>query len=387
MPMNPLSKEHIQYFKSFKNSKDYFDFKNKYGSAPATTSSFSEALWLCSRMFMSCGYKLMFSNIVLFTDNPQPHRPDEPEFQQAFVRANDLLKTNVNVLLVPTVDEFDMKPFFKEFLCTVTDVESDAFRTLSPEEQRTSMKNRVYQKFYRTMCQRYLNVSLADGLEFACGVYTFTRNTKTPTSVKILAESNDVVVAKRSYMGEVYNEETNEMEFTQKLLPGELFKCTEIGGKEVIFSAEEVTSMKSMVPPGIRVLGFKPLSVLPERCFIKKLAFLYPAEERVKGSAKLFRALWEKCLEKEKYVLCALTYRRKVPPRYVALVPQSQDTHGHDGFRIVFLPMTSTFDAEILVFISQIKSIFPFIKYFQLISITWTLSILIHQKSHQLARN
>lgn len=387
MPMNPLSKSHIQYFKSFKNSNDYFDFKNKYGSAPATTSSFSEALWLCSRMFMSCGYKLNFSNIVLFTDNALPHGPTEPEFQQSFVRANDLQKTNVNVLLVPLVDDFDMEPFFKEFICTVTDVDSDAFRHESPKEQRATMKNRVYQKFYRTMCQRYLSVSLADGLEFACGIYTFTRNTKIPSSVKILAETNDVVVDKRSYMGEVYNEETNDMEFTQKLLPGELFKCNDIGGKEVIFSAEEVTSMRALVPPGMRVLGFKPLSVLPERCFIKKLAFLYPAEDRIKGSAKLFRALWEKCLEKEKYILCVLTYRRKVPPRYVALVPQTQDTHGNDGFRIVFLPMTSEFDAEILVFVSQIKSTFLFIKYLQLITITWTTSIMIHQKSRQLARN
>lgn len=343
MPMSTLNKDTVQYFKSFKTSDDFFDFENKYGTS--TTSSFSETLWLCSRMFMSCGYKLRSSTITLFTDNEQPHSPGSAEYNQAMIRAIDLCKINANILLVPMKNEFDVEPFFKNFLCAVENCALDAFRLVPPEEQRSLMMNRVYQPHYRTTCERYLNVILADGLQFSCGIYNFIRNTKTPRPVKILSETNNVVVTKRSTVGEVLDKGTNEMVYTQKLMPGEIFKCLNVGGQEVIFSAEDVTNMRTLLPPGIRVLGFKPLNGLPERFFIKKSAFLYPDENHIKGSTKLFRALWEKCLEKKKYILCVLTYRRKAPPRYVALVPQTEDSHDMDGFRIVFLPMLSTLNS------------------------------------------
>lgn len=341
MPLKPYTKEAIQYFKSFKASEDLFDFDNRYGSA--SISSFSEALWLCSRMFMSCGYKLSSSSITIFTNNEQPHAPGSAELQQAFVRANDLLKNEVSVILVPMVDKFDMEPFYKEFLCTVTETDPDAFRVTSPEEQRQCLLNRVYQKEFRKSCQRYLNVTLGEGLEFSCGIYKFTKASKKPPTVQILRDTNDVVISKMSYMCEEYNEETAEMEFTKKMLPGELFKCQELGGKEVIFSSEERAKMRALIPPGIRILGFKPIEVLQERCFVKGLSFLYPAESQMKGSTKLFRALWEKCLEKRLFMLCTLCYRRKDSPRYAALVPQTQEENENDGFRIIFLPMASKY--------------------------------------------
>lgn len=103
----------------------------------------------------------------------------------------------------------------------------------------------------------------------------------------------------------------------RKLLPGEFYKSLSVCGKEIIFSVEELTTIKALISPGIRLIGFKPLSALPQRWFIKPIAFLYPNDKRIKGSTTLFRALWEKCLERQKYALCALTFRRKTAPRYV----------------------------------------------------------------------
>lgn len=339
MPMKTLSKDVIQYFKNFKASEDFFDFANRYGTGP--TANFSDVLWLCSHMVMSCGYKLSSSNVVLFTDKQMPHAPGSSEIQKALQRAQDFCKNNINVMLVPMVDEFNTEPFYKEFLSICSDTDIEAFREISPNEMREQLLNRVYQRFHRTMCQRYLNVTLSEGLEFACGIYGFTRVSKLPNPVRVLPDTNEMVISKRVLMCEEFNEETDQMEYIRRVMPGEVFKCQELGGKEVIFSSEELATTKSLVPPGIRILGFKPLNSLPERCFVKKNTVLYPAENRIKGSTKLFRALWEKCLEKQKYILCVLTYRRKVAPRYAALVPQTEDVCGNDGFRIVFIPMTS----------------------------------------------
>lgn len=339
MPLKPLAKEPIQYFKNFKESDDFFDFDNKYGQS--TASKFSEALWLCSRHFMHCNYKLVNSTIYIFTNNEEPHSPVSAELQQTFLRAKDLCDNNVSVVLVPMVDEFDIEPFYKEFLCTVENAESDGLRFESPKEQRDYLLNRVYQRDYRKNCLRYLKFTLGDGLDIGCGIYSFTKATKIPSAIKMYRDTNDVIISKRCVFAENYNEDAGSFEYTRRLMPGELFKCQEIAGKEIIFSSEELASIQSLAPPGLQLLGFKPLEVLPERFLIKHIAFLYPNESTIKGSTKLFRALWEKCLEKKKFALCVLTYRRKVSPRYVALVPQTEETDRNDGFRVIYLPMES----------------------------------------------
>jgi ATP-dependent DNA helicase 2 subunit 1 len=64
----------------------------------------------------------------------------------------------------------------------------------------------------------------------------------------------------------------------------------------------------------------------------------------MKGSTKVFRALWEKCVEREKAVICSCTLRKKSAPKLVALIPQEevpdqdQDVMRFDGFRMVQIP-------------------------------------------------
>lgn len=352
MSLKPLSKQSISYFKNFKSSNDFFDFAHTYGTNP--NGKFAEALWLCSRLFIRCNYKLSSSTIILFTNNEQPHMPDSVELHQTMLRATDLKENDITVWLVPMVDEFNCELFYKEFLCRVADEELDAFRPIDPNSRREMLLNRITRKNYRKKCLRHINLVLGDGLEISCDLHSFIKLTKKPSAIKMLRDTNEVLVAKRCYVTAQVNCEhqmnaesqanadmPHTIEATHKLLPGELFKYQAIGGQEVAFSAEELTSLKTLVLPGLRLLGFKPIDTLSPRCFVKCCAFLSPSDDVIKGSIKLFRALWEKCLEKQVYALCTLTYRRKVAPRYVALVPQADSSDGKDGFRIVYVPMES----------------------------------------------
>lgn len=375
MSLKPLSKQSVAYFKNFKSSEDFFDFQKTYGTNP--NGKFADALWLCSRLFMRCSYKPSAKTIILFTNNEQPHMPGSTDLQETMRSAKDLMETDTAVWLVPMNNEFDSELFYKEFLCRVADEELDAFRPVEPESRRDMLLNRITRKNYRKKCLRHINLVLGEGLEISCDLHSFIKLTKKPSAIKMLRDTNDVLIAKRSY--EVPNSdpmsetpiqvnadaETPQMgsasqvgsarqidpagmapprmDTGRKLLPGELFKYQEIGGQEVAFSAEELTTLKTLVPPGLRLLGFKPIETLPPRCFVKCCVFLSPSDDVIKGSTKLFRALWEKCLEKGVYALCTLTYRRKVAPRYVALVPQTDDIDGKDGFRIVYVPMESEY--------------------------------------------
>lgn len=92
-------------------------------------------------------------------------------------------------------------------------------------------------------------------------------------------------------------------------------KTQNIGGEKITFTVDEVTNMKQMLPPGIRLLGFKPMSKVSLVNHLRSSLFLYPDENSISGSTTLFRALYEKCLAKHKAAYCMLTMRRKQPSK------------------------------------------------------------------------
>lgn len=316
VPLKSLTKETIEYIRHFQDSDDFFDFKLRYGTA-TTTATFADALWLCSRMFMRCGYKLRNLKIFTFTNNEEPIRAGSHDFAKTFRIANDLRDLGVHFSVVPTVDQFDERPFYREFVCTVNDEEPDTFKFVAPEEQRNRLLSRNFQRDYRQACLRIFRFTLGGELAISVGLYSFKNNVFLPKPIHLLADTNEVVVGKRSYVQERYDNELSEMVYDQPVLPGEQRRMQMIGGQKIMFTPEECTNMKALVPPGMRLLGFKPMSTLPARCFIKNTRFLYPSDKDLKGSVKLFRALWEKCLQKQKYALCVFSQMRKVAPRWV----------------------------------------------------------------------
>lgn len=111
MPMNTISKDTIMYIKNFRASDDMFDFRNRYGHSEK--SNFPDILWLCSRMFTRCGYKLQASTILLFTNQETPHARESVEYKQCLVRGDDLNKSGVFCILVPMKEPFDKELFYE----------------------------------------------------------------------------------------------------------------------------------------------------------------------------------------------------------------------------------------------------------------------------------
>uniref|UniRef100_A0A182JCI6 ATP-dependent DNA helicase 2 subunit 1 n=1 Tax=Anopheles atroparvus TaxID=41427 RepID=A0A182JCI6_ANOAO len=169
------------------------------------------------------------------------------------------------------------------------------------------------------------------------------RKTRFPRKVKVLRSTNEIVVTKRVYVSSTFQEGSEEVE-TKPLLPGEQRRSITIGGETISFKPEEMGLMKQILPPGIRLLGFKPASKILVTNHLRGSLFLYPNEDQINGSTTLFRALHEKCLEKEQIAYCIMTLRRKCAPKLVALVPQelARDADGETfrpcGFRVEFIP-------------------------------------------------
>lgn len=299
----------------FVDSNDFLDFNKKYGSSTQQTNNCSDALWLCSKMLMNCGYELQSSTIILITNNSQPYAPDSHEYQKAFVRAKDLQVQGVHLIVAPMVDDFDDKPFYREFICTVTDEDPNTFKFTPPSEQRENLLNPTLQRNYHRSCLRYFNLILGEGLQISCGFYSFTRDVKLPKSLHLVRETNETVTANMSLVVEEIDEVTNDVVNTKRVLPGDVTKYLNIGGRDITFTPEELSIIKSMMEPSMKLLGFKPLNSLPTNMMVKSTRFVYPNEKEIAGSAILFRALWQKCLAKGKFALCIFSQMRKVAPR------------------------------------------------------------------------
>jgi ATP-dependent DNA helicase 2 subunit 1 len=104
----------------------------------------------------------------------------------------------------------------------------------------------------------------------------------------------------------------------------EIKKAYKFGGEQVLFTKEEQRELKNFGPPGLRIIGFKPQSMLPFWASVDKSTFIYPSEEDYVGSTRVFAALWQNLLKDEKMGLAWYVARVNAKPQLVAILPSRE---------------------------------------------------------------
>ena len=124
----------------------------------------------------------------------------------------------------------------------------------------------------------------------------------------------------------------------------EIKKAYKFGGDQVIFTPEEISSLRHFGDPGIRIIGFKPMSMLPFWANVRPSTFIYPSEEDYVGSTRVFSALQQKLLKDEKMAVAWFVARKNAAPTIAAILPGAEklDDNGEQclppGMWIVPLP-------------------------------------------------
>lgn len=325
------------------------DFNNKYGHL--TDSKISDVLWLCSTMFSSSGKHIRIPQIMWYTNEDLPHQVGSNDHQQAFQKAKDLQQLQLDLQFYPMKEDFNGDLFYKELICQLLDLDMEDFPFPVPQLNERILLQRMFRRGNSKRAVCYLNVELSEKAKFGVGMYSFARSTFVPKPTKLTRDTNEEIVTKRAYKYGTVEDDGNVsasnvegiFDYTEKLEPAMTKKYQQCGGEKICFTPLEAYEIKQVMEPKIKVLGFKPSSVLCERNHIRSPHFVYPSDSRIKNSAVFFRALWERCLAEDKVVICAFTMRLKSNPRLVALVPQEQsesegDIIRYDGFRLVFIP-------------------------------------------------
>ncbi|KAK3104193.1 hypothetical protein FSP39_025165 [Pinctada imbricata] len=313
-------------------------FSKDYGHN--TGFSLSEVLWTCQNMFSNSPQKVNSKRIMLFTNNDNPHAGNPQLQRQAKTKASDLYETGIDLELMhlqKSGESFDVNKFYKDLLYTADDELTDL---PDPSERIDDLLTRVRSKDHKKRAQRRIPLSLGPGMELGVGVYTLVRPCYKPSTVKLSRNTNEELKTH----SKVYVQDTGEV-----LMPQDLKKAQTYGGKQICFENDEVIEIKKFGESGFHLMGFKPTSCLKKYYHVKPAQFIYPDETNITGSTTLFTALLRKCLDRDVTPICKYIPGKNFPPRFVALLPQSEEVDEHKvqitppGFHVIFLPFADDF--------------------------------------------
>ncbi|KAH8284054.1 hypothetical protein KR054_008717 [Drosophila jambulina] len=348
LPLRQLTKAIVEHYLEFMGGAETL-FAKEYGLAePDGCGRFDLMIRLCIELLEKCGKKLNNAKIVYMTDVTTPHPPSSNAFQAALQKASDLEGKEIEFHVIPMVDDFDYEPFYKEFITLSRAIEMDAFQVPDAQVLREILADRKLKQDYLRRCLGHFSFNLGPNLSMSVQYYNYFQRRAYPHKVQILRRDNSVVRSKRLIMVRELEEESEEIKHEYQIKStGGWYSCN-IGEKNLRISMEQINRMRNLHKPQMMLLGFKHRSSLPEVTYSKPSNFMYPDDQSIIGSKRLFRALWERCLAREKIAICLFMCKRKSIPRYVALVPVKAPEKGEeknyrsllcgDGFKIVYLP-------------------------------------------------
>jgi len=123
---------------------------------------------------------------------------------------------------------------------------------------------------------------------------------------------------------------------TRTVEKSEIKKAYKFGGEYIHFNPEEAAALKQIGKKTLRIIGFKPRSMLPSWASIKKSIFIFPSEETFVGSTRVFSALWQKLLKSNKMGIAWFIARDNANPVMVAILPSKNPDEEESG--TPFLP-------------------------------------------------
>ncbi|KAG0267084.1 X-ray repair cross-complementing protein 6 [Mortierella polycephala] len=299
-----------------------------------------EVFWTATNLFGTNAQRVGSKRMFLFTNEDDPHVGDVSLRSASKVRAKDLQAFGIKIELfdIDKPDEkFDRKNFYKDILIDEMDDENEGD---APQENTSAKLDELLQRVQRKEVKKrsLFNIPfiIAPGLEIGVKGYNLvmTQTKGIHRNVYTLGESVREVQTVTSWVC---------ADTTQYLTPADLKYYWEFGGVKVIFTKEEVAKMKTMGPPGLALIGFKPTSAIPMHHNINHAMFLYPDEKSYEGSTRAFSSLLKAMHEMEKVAICSFTQRNNYSTRLVALFPQVETVgpNGQErppGFQLVPLP-------------------------------------------------
>mmetsp|Transcript_18828 Transcript_18828/g.32148 ORF Transcript_18828/g.32148 Transcript_18828/m.32148 type:complete len:670 (-) Transcript_18828:529-2538(-) len=314
--------------------------------------------------------------VFMFSNNENPYAGPASSYRPyAFDRADQLHDIGATLRFFPLIScmrPFDMSTFWDSLLAKLHDGEDEQEPSSTPAsstqqasgqsaQQPTpkasatpaadlTAKIQALQRFMNKCLQKrrvtsYLRWHVVEGLQISVQMFNLIVPASKPARVLLRVIDNAPVVKEMSKISDDTGESLQGSTVDHKVfrckagstMPGDRFP-------EVVFSVEELKSLKNFCQPGLQLIGFKQRSFLKNWHNLSHSSFVRPSEIDVQGSTRAFKALLESMLQRDRVAICQFTRSKSSEPVLVALLPAAEvvDEAGYqlepEGMHLIKLP-------------------------------------------------
>ncbi|KAF6225594.1 hypothetical protein HO133_009594 [Letharia lupina] len=308
------------------------DEESKKLLVPSTEPvSMANVLFCANQIFTTKAPNFTSRRLFIVTDNDDPHAKDKALKSSAAVRAKDLYDLGVIIELFPISKPdhaFDRSRFYDDIIYNASPTDPEAPAPVSggvaPSltsdgiSLLTSLLSSINSK---AVAKRALFSSIpfeiGPGFRISVKGYIIFKRQEPKRSCYVWLEGEKPQIA----TGVTTQMADDTARTVEKL---EIKKAYKFGGEQITFTPEEVSSLRHFGDPGIRIIGFKPLSMLPIWANIRHSTFIYPSEDDYVGSTRVFSALQQKLLKDQKIGIAWFVARKNATPVIAAVLPGAE---------------------------------------------------------------
>ncbi len=189
------------------------------------------------------------------------------------------------------------------------------FAQLLVQVRRRLVKKRTYAR---------LPLTLGPGLHVGVALYNNVYPARKPTAKQLFAETKQPVKTESRYIDAGTGE---------PLADHDLMLTHKVGDTSVYFTPAENKAIRAVSGKGrgIELIGFQARETLRDIDTLRPPYLVYPTERDVEGSTTLFRALWQRMIDRRLVAIALLTARENMAARIVALMPEQERVDASSG--------------------------------------------------------
>ncbi|KAL5196767.1 hypothetical protein ABZP36_000279 [Zizania latifolia] len=336
----PLDRPDARLIKEFSSIQDSFmsNIGSRYGiTSGSRENTLHNALWVAQALLRKGSVKTVSKRILIFTNEDDPFggitgAVKTDMIRTTIQRARDAQDLGLSIELLPLSrpdEKFNMSLFYADLI----GLEGDEIAQYLPSsgEKLEDMTNQLKKRMMKKRKVKTLAFAITNDVCIEVNSYALVRQT-TPGAITWLDSiSNLPLKAERSFI-------CND---TGALLQDPQKRFQLYNDKIIKFSVRELSDVKRVSSHHLRLLGFKPLDCLKDYHNLRPSTFIYPSDEQIVGSTRVFVALHSSMLRLGRFALAF--YGNPTRPQLVALVAQEEVTSSGGqieppGMHMIHLP-------------------------------------------------
>ncbi|TVU41934.1 hypothetical protein EJB05_15494 [Eragrostis curvula] len=336
----PLDRPTARLIKDFSSIEDSFmsNIGSRYGiTAGSRENTLYNALWVAQALLRKGSAKTIEKRIVIFTNEDDPFGAIKGAAKTDMIRttiqrAKDAQDLGLSIELLPLSrpdEEFKMSLFYADLI----GLEGDDIVEYLPVagERLGEMTNQLRKRLMKKRRVKTLSFAITNDVCIEVNTYALIRPTTPGTITWLDSISNLPLKTERSF---ICNDTGALLQDPQKRF--QMYNDT-----TVKFSVRELSEVKRVSSHHLRLLGFKPLDCLKDYHNLRPSTFIYPSDENIFGSTRVFVALHSSMLRLGRFALAF--YGNPTRAQLVALVAQEEVISSGrqdepSGMHMIYLP-------------------------------------------------